>query len=161
MGTSRADMGTSREELLAGLREAGRVHSNAAVMYHAAISARMGLSAVEEKTLDLLQRSGALSAGELRELTGLAPASVTGLIDRLERKGFARRAKDPQDGRRVNIEVDPGAEARFAPLFAPFAAQLGDLYAEYSDSELAVVLDFLHRSARIQREATRTLTDQE
>ncbi|GCB46165.1 MarR family winged helix-turn-helix transcriptional regulator [Streptomyces sp. NL15-2K] len=154
-------MGPSREELLAELGEAGRVHSNAAVMYHAAISARMGLSAVEEKTLDLLQRSGALSAGELGELTGLAPASVSGLIDRLERKGFARRVKDPKDRRRVNVEIDPATNARFAPLFAPFAAQLADLYAEHSDAELALILDFLHRSAQIQREATRALTEQE
>ncbi|MFD4973938.1 MarR family winged helix-turn-helix transcriptional regulator [Streptomyces sp. NPDC058424] len=154
-------VGPSREELLAELGEAGRVHSNAAVMYHAAISARMGLSTVEEKTLDLLQRSGALSAGELGELTGLAPASVTGLIDRLERKGFARRVKDPQDRRRVNVEIDPATNAQFAPLFASFAAQLADLYAEYSDAELAVILDFLHRSAQIQREATRALTEQE
>ncbi|MFF8844319.1 MarR family winged helix-turn-helix transcriptional regulator [Streptomyces sp. NPDC015127] len=154
-------MGLSREELLSGLGEAGRVHSNAAVMYHAAVSARVGLSAVEEKTLDLLQRSGALSAGELADLTGLAPASVTGLVNRLERKGFARRVRDSQDGRRVNVEVDPGAEARFAPLFAAFAAQLGELYENYSDAELAVILDFLHRSARIQREATRALTEEE
>lgn len=121
----------------------------------------MSLSAVEEKTLDLLQRSGPLSAGELGELNGLVPASVTGLIDRLERKGFARRVKDPQDRRRVNVEVDAGVEERFAPLFAPFAAQLAELYAEYSDAELAVILDFLQRSAEIQREATRTLTEQE
>lgn len=152
---------TSRDELLAGLREAGRAHSNAAVMYHAAVSARMDLSPVEEKTLDLLQRSGALSAGELGELTGLAPASVTGLVDRLERKGFARRVRDPQDGRRVNVEADPGIEGRFAPLFAPFAAELDGLYARYSDTELAVILDFLHRSADIQREATRALTEPE
>ncbi|MFF7366957.1 MarR family winged helix-turn-helix transcriptional regulator [Streptomyces tricolor] len=137
------------------------MHSNAAVMYHAAISARMGLSPVEEKTLDLLQRSGALSAGELGEVTGLAPASVSGLIDRLERKGFARRVKDPQDRRRVNVEIDPGVETRFTPLFAPFAARMADLYAEYSDTELTVILDFLHRSAGIQREATRALAEQE
>ncbi|MDT0343678.1 MarR family winged helix-turn-helix transcriptional regulator [Streptomyces litchfieldiae] len=153
-------MGLSREELLAELRDAGRVHSNAAVMYHAAISARMDLSAVEEKTLDLLQRSGALSAGELAELTGLAPASVSGLIDRLERKGFARRGKDPQDRRRVNVEIDPGTHARFAPLFEPFAAQLAELYEEYTDAELAVILGFLRRSAVIQREATRALREE-
>lgn len=154
-------MGPSREELLTELGEAGRAHSNAAVMYHAAISARMGLSPVEEKTLDLLQRSGSLSAGDLRELTGLAPASVTGLIDRLERKGFARRVRNPQDGRRVHVETVPGVEQRFEPLFAAFAARLADLYTEYTDAELAVILDFLHRSARIQREATHALTDEE
>lgn len=153
-------MGPSREELLAELGAAGRAHSNAAVMYHAAISARMGLSAVEEKTIDLLQRSGPLSAGELVELTGLAPASVSGLVDRLEQKGFARRVKDPKDRRRVHVEIDPTVDARFAPLFAPFAARLADLYAEYSDAELRLILDFLRRSAEIQREATRALTEQ-
>ncbi|MFI8826171.1 MarR family winged helix-turn-helix transcriptional regulator [Streptomyces sp. NPDC053431] len=152
-------MERSRGELLVELGEAGRDHSNAAVMYHAAISARMGLSPVEEKTLDLLQRSGALSAGELGERTGLAPASVSGLVDRLERKGFARRVKDPQDRRRTNVEIDPSIEGRLAPLFAPFAAKLADLYADYSDADLAVILDFLHRSAGIQREATRALTE--
>jgi DNA-binding MarR family transcriptional regulator len=150
-------MRQSREELLAELGDAGRVHSNAAVMYHAAVSARMGLSAVEEKTLDLLQRSGPISPGELGELTGLAPASVSGLIDRLERKGFARRVKASQDRRRVHVEIDPSTEARFGPLFAPFAMKLAALYEEYSDVELAVILDFLRRSARIQREATLTL----
>jgi DNA-binding MarR family transcriptional regulator len=152
-------MPESREELLAQLEEAGRAHSNAAVMYHAAISARMGLSAVEEKTLDLLQRAGGLSAGELAELTGLAPASVTGLINRLEQKGFARRVKDPRDGRRVNVEIADGAEEGFLPLFAPFAARMAGLYATYSEAELAVILDFLRRSARTQQEATHALTE--
>jgi DNA-binding MarR family transcriptional regulator len=86
---------------------------------------------------------------------------VSGLIDRLERKGFARRVKASQDRRRVHVEIDPGTESRFGPLFAPFAMKLADLYAEYSDEELTVILDFLHRSARIQREATLALRNQD
>ncbi|HCT79284.1 MAG TPA: MarR family transcriptional regulator [Micromonosporaceae bacterium] len=147
-----------RETILADLHTAGRVHSNAAVMYHAAVSTRMGLSTVEEKTLDLLQRSGDLTAGEITTQTGLAPASVTGLIDRLEAKGFARRVKDPQDGRRVKVQIDPGLESRFAPLFAPFGEKLATLYADYSTEELAVILDFLGRSAKLQLDAARTLS---
>ncbi|KUL42123.1 hypothetical protein ADL12_10100, partial [Streptomyces regalis] len=56
--------------------------------------------------------------------------------------------KDPQDGRRVNVEADPGMEERFAPLFTAFAAQLADLYAEYSDAYLAVILAHLVPTAR-------------
>jgi len=41
-----------RGELLAALHQAGREHSNAAVMFHAAVGARMGLGMTEEKTLD-------------------------------------------------------------------------------------------------------------
>lgn len=154
-------MARSRRELIAALEVAGRAHSNAAVLYHAAVSARMGLSPVEEKTLDLLQREGPLSAGKLAELTGLAPPSVTGLINRLESKGFARRARDSQDKRRVTVEIDPATIERFEPVFAPFGARLAELYAEYDDARLAVILDFLDRSARIQREAMHALTAQD
>jgi MarR family len=52
----------------------------AAVMFHAALSARLGLSATEEKALDLLDRFGPLTARQLAERSGLAPASVTGLV---------------------------------------------------------------------------------
>lgn len=151
----------SRQKLVAALDTAGREHSNVAVLYHAAVSARMGLSAVEEKALDLLQREGPLSAGRLAELTGLAPPSVTGLINRLERKGFARRVPDTQDKRRIAVEIAPDATERFEPLFAPFGAEMAKLYAGYDDDQLAVILDFLDRSAHIQREAMRALTTQD
>jgi DNA-binding MarR family transcriptional regulator len=49
-------------------------------MFHATLSARLGLSATEEKALDLLDRFGPLTARQLAERSGLAPASVTGLV---------------------------------------------------------------------------------
>src|SRR3712207_9587219 len=66
------------------------------------VAARQGLSASEEKALDLLERAGPLTAGELARQTGLAPASVTGVVNRLERKGFARRIPNPDDRRSVD-----------------------------------------------------------
>jgi DNA-binding MarR family transcriptional regulator len=143
-----------RSELLAALHQAGREHSNAAVMFHAAVGARMGLGLTEEKTLDLLEREAALTVGEIAARTGLAPASVSGLIDRLERKGFVRRVRDRADGRRVIVEIDREHVASFGALFATFVAGLEALYAGYSDEQLEVILDFLRRSAAIQREAT-------
>src|SRR5215208_4255523 len=95
-----------RAELLESLALAGRASSVATVMFHTAVAARQGLNATEEKALDLLERSGPLTAGELARQTGLAPASVTGLITRLERKGLARRAPNPDDRRSVLVEAD-------------------------------------------------------
>ncbi|WP_371576902.1 MarR family transcriptional regulator [Streptomyces sp. NBC_01314] len=147
-----------RGELLAALHRAGREHSNAAVMFHAAVGARMGLGLTEEKTLDLLERERALTAGEIAARTGLAPASVSGLIDRLERKGFVRRVRDRDDGRRVIVEIDQEHVASFGDLFATFVAGLEALYADYSEEQLGLILDFLLRSATIQREATSEVT---
>ncbi|MBP2320380.1 DNA-binding MarR family transcriptional regulator [Kibdelosporangium banguiense] len=149
-----------RGELLAALHHAGRENSNAAVMFHAAIGARMGLGMTEEKTLDLLEREGPLTAGELTAHTGLAPASVSGLIDRLERKGFVRRVRDREDGRRVIVEINQEHVASFGVLFNTFVAGLEALYAGYTDEQLALILDFLRRSAAVQRDATGELTGQ-
>jgi DNA-binding MarR family transcriptional regulator len=131
-------------------------------MFHTAVAARQGLSASEEKALDLLERSGPLTAGELARQSGLAPASVTGLINRLEQKGFARRIQHPSDRRSILVEADvERMYARVAPLFAEWARSLQELYAGYSDEQLEVILHFLTEAARRQQEATTHLTGDE
>jgi DNA-binding MarR family transcriptional regulator len=148
-----------RARLLAELETAGRALSTAAVMFHTALSAELGLSASEEKALDLLDRLGPLTAKQLAQHSGLAPASVTGLVDRLERKGFASREPDPTDGRRVLIKTSPDRLAPLSSLFADWAARLDELYATYSDRELETILDFLTAATQLQRDATARLGD--
>jgi DNA-binding MarR family transcriptional regulator len=149
-----------RAELLEQLALAGRASSAATVMFHTAVAARQGLSASEEKALDLLERSGPLTAGELARQSGLAPASVTALINRLEAKGFARRVQHPSDRRSVLVEVDhERVYATVAPLFADWVGSLQELYAGYTDEQLEVILHFLNEAARRQREATARLTE--
>jgi DNA-binding MarR family transcriptional regulator len=151
-----------RSELLEQLAMAGRASSVATVMFHTAVAAKQGLSASEEKALDLLERSGPLTAGELARQSGLAPASVTGLINRLEQKGFARRIQNPSDRRSILVEVDvERISARVAPLFANWVRSLEELYAGYSDEQLEVILHFLTEAARRQQEATTRLTGDE
>ena len=148
-----------RAELLQQLELAGRASSVATVMFHTTVAARQGLSASEEKALDLLERSGPLTAGELARQSGLAPASVTGLINRLEHKGFARRVQNPSDRRSILVEADvERMYARVAPLFADWTRALEELYAVYSDEQLEVILHFLTEAARRQQEATARLT---
>ncbi|MEU5860227.1 MULTISPECIES: MarR family winged helix-turn-helix transcriptional regulator [unclassified Nonomuraea] len=143
--------------MLDELVEAGRESSNAAVMYHSAMGERLGLGMTEEKTLDLLQRLGPLTAGELSQHTGLAPASVSGLIDRLEAKWLVRRVRDTKDRRRVIVEINWERLAGFGELFEPFVAAMSGLYDRYTDEELALIVDFLRRSTALQREATTEL----
>src|SRR5215813_11735666 len=112
---SRERLGSNaaRRQLLDALFTAGREVSAAAVMFHTALAARQGLSATEEKALDLLDRYGPLTGRQLAERSGLAPASVTSLVDRLEAKGYARRTRNPADGRSVLIETTPERLAEF------------------------------------------------
>ena len=80
------------------------------VVMSAAIAKSVGLSPTDLEVLGTIQQHGPLSAGRVGELTGLSPAAVTGLIDRLERSGVARRRADPYDRRRVLVEMAPGGQ---------------------------------------------------
>jgi DNA-binding MarR family transcriptional regulator len=158
----RHDGSERRRALLRELGLAGRAMSAATVMFHATVAARQGLSMTEEKALDLLERFGPLTAGELAKRAGLAPASVTGLINRLEAKGFARRIANPSDRRSILVEVDAErVYAAMTPLFSDWVRSLEELYAGYSDRELELILHFLTEVARRQQEATARLTADE
>jgi DNA-binding MarR family transcriptional regulator len=148
-----------RAELLEELAQAGRAMSAATVMFHATVAGLQGLSATEEKALDLLERFGPMTAGELAKRSGLAPASVTGLVNRLERKGFARRVAHPSDRRSVLVEVDAErVYAAMAPLFTDWVGSLLELYEGYTDEQLELILHFLNEVARRQQAATARLT---
>jgi DNA-binding MarR family transcriptional regulator len=147
----------SRTELLARLRRAGREHSDATVVFHSTLAARLGLHPTDYKALGLLDRLGPLSAGDLGRHTGLAPASVTNLIDRLAAKGFLRREADPADRRRVLLHAEVG-ELTDNEFFASWQRSATQLWQRYSDTELAVILDYLADTAERLRKRTETVT---
>ncbi|MFF7975433.1 MarR family transcriptional regulator [Streptomyces sp. NPDC007905] len=147
-----------RAETLQQLMDVGRNHSAVTVMFHSAVAAKQGLNATEEKTLDYLQRQGPLTAKDLAELTGLAPASVTGLLDRLEGKGFVRRVKHPTDKRRVLVELNQEKIAELAVFFEDWARDVVEACEEFSTEELRTVIRFLSVMSERQRAAAARLT---
>lgn len=143
---------------MAGTLAAGRELSTAAVMFHTAVGALAGLSVTETKALEVIHRAGPLTPADLARHTGLAPASVTALLDRLERKQVARRVRHPTDGRRALVEIDPGHLARQQEVFADLVHRLEALAADFDEAELAAVVRYLRAAAAAQTEATRRLT---
>ncbi|MCX4524285.1 MarR family transcriptional regulator [Streptomyces sp. NBC_01551] len=87
-----------------------------------------------------------LAAGDLAGLTNLTTGAVTGVLNRLERAGYAHRQPDPADRRRVRVVADPAAAARLVAVYEPFYARLGAVFAEYSPEEVAVIADWFGRA---------------
>jgi len=135
-----------REELLASLNDGFRQLSAATIMFHQAVADQLGMNITDHKCADLLARTGPITAGDLARRTGLTTGAITGVIDRLEREGFVRRARDPHDRRRVIVEpVVKRMEQVIAPLFASMGRSAAELCARYSTEELAVIHDFTTR----------------
>ncbi|MGY1633379.1 MarR family winged helix-turn-helix transcriptional regulator [Geodermatophilus sp. SYSU D01186] len=104
--------------------------------------------------MDAARRGQALTAGALGSAVELSSASVTALVDRLERVGHVRRVRDPEDRRRVALEISDEAMAAGAEYFGGLQRDLVGAMAGYSGEELAVVRRFLEEmTAVIERHA--------
>jgi DNA-binding MarR family transcriptional regulator len=137
---------TNRRALEAALEAAMRDVSGHGVLYSQAVAAHLRMNSTDLECLDHVVQRGALTAGDLARLTGLTTGAITGVIDRLEHAGFARRARVEGDRRKVRVEVAPHALERIAPLYEPMRRGALRALARYRPAELALLLDFLIRA---------------
>jgi DNA-binding MarR family transcriptional regulator len=121
-----------------------REHSALTVMFHTKVAGQMGLSATDEKCLDLAMRAeGPVTAGRIAELSGLSTGAVTGVIDRLERAGYVRRVRDPHDRRKVLVQVEVGDLEKFGQIFEVARQSMIEVLGHFDDAELEVIERYL------------------
>ncbi len=117
--------------------------------YDEAVCEAVGINRTDARCLDLLEQEGRVTAGRLAKLAGLTTGAMTTVLDRLERAGYARRVRDADDRRRVLVELTEEARRDLWPYYEPLARLSEQLFARYSDQELALVLDFLQTGASL------------
>ena len=71
-----------------------RASQTATEMLDSSVADYLGIDRSAYRALDILDQEGPLSAGQLAERARLSPAAITALLDRLEEKGLAQRARD-------------------------------------------------------------------
>jgi DNA-binding MarR family transcriptional regulator len=115
------------------------------VLHNYETAEAVGLNPRDMQAIHLLQLRGPMTPGELGRAVGIASASTTALVDRLENAGYARRERDPEDRRKVVVSL---VEARLtrdlAPRYARQAEQLELALAQFSPAELRTIGNFLH-----------------
>lgn len=103
------------------------------------------VSAAGGLVLGQLRDHGAMSPSELGDRLIVTRATVTGLVDSLERRGFVRRSANPADRRSLLVEITPmGLEVVQqvrAIIHRNETAWMGVL----SDAEIQAYLGLLHR----------------
>lgn len=136
----------SRDELVAALNRAMRDASGQGVLYSQAVAQRLGVNSTDLECLDIIVMRGPVTAGELARATGLTTGAITGVIDRLDRAGFAMRERDAADRRKVLVAALPAVERRVVPLFKPMEHATLSALSAYDDKELALLLNFFVRA---------------
>lgn len=132
-----------KPDLIQELISALRLASVNFVMFSQAISDKVGINSTDNECLDLLQLRGSATAGELAKLTGLTSGSITALIDRLEKAGYAKRKFDQDDRRKVVVVPNLGKINReISPYPAALGARVVSQLEKYSERELKFLLNF-------------------
>ena len=143
-----------RADLLDELARELRQFSGLSASYFRAAAARGGMTATDMQVIDSLAITGPTTAGQLANLTGLTTGAITGMLNRLEEAGVVRRERDPEDGRRVIVQLVPGQEdgESSGSSVDSIGTAWGDLAARYDDGQLALLVDFLKHGNAIARE---------
>lgn len=136
----------SRTDLLKQLDETLRKVGAQSVLLSDTVAKLVGLNSTDLECLDLLDMAGATTAGRLAQHAGLTTGAMTAVIDRLERAGFVRRLRDPQDRRCVRVEALPRTFRQIAALYQRLAEGTARLHEEYDDRQLAIVVGYLTRA---------------
>jgi DNA-binding MarR family transcriptional regulator len=112
-----------------------------------AVGARVELRGPDLEILDLVARYGPLSPSEVAASTGVHPATLTGIVDRLEQAGWLIRVSDPADRRRVRLEARRERGPELARLYGPMNRSLSEICSALTVEELVAVRDFLRDAA--------------
>jgi DNA-binding MarR family transcriptional regulator len=136
----------TRPELLKKIDEMLRKVSAQSVLISDLVAGLVGLNSTDLECLDLLLLAGPTTAGKLAEHTGLTSGATTAVIDRLERAGLVTRRRDHEDRRRVLVEIVHSGIERIAPFYAPIAEKMKQLNRQFTDAELAAVVDYMTKA---------------
>jgi DNA-binding MarR family transcriptional regulator len=101
--------------------------------------ADLGLSAAEVNALACFDGREAVSVRELVTATAQRPSTLTGVLDRLERRGLIERGPNPADRRSVLVGLTPEGRRDAARVGVAFTALEERLPAAEARRLLAVL----------------------
>jgi predicted transcriptional regulator len=137
----------------------GHELSNAIVFFHQAVAAHLGMNAAEWKCLGLLSQHGPSTASRLAELSGFTTGAITGIVDRLEQAGYARREPNPADRRSVIVQPLhlKDMQQRISPIFQSLSSAMATVTSRYTAGELKAIGSFFAETIEVLRVQTSKL----
>ncbi len=112
-------------------------------LYSDGVGHDLGLHRSDLMAMNLMSQSAqhgtSMTPTDISKKMSLSAAAVTALVDRLERVGHLVRHPDPDDGRRVRLNVSKQAETVSRRMFRPLNAGLNEAMLAYTDEELELV----------------------
>jgi DNA-binding MarR family transcriptional regulator len=97
---------TTEDQILASLRRIARCID----LHSRRLTEEIGLTGPQLAVLREANRSRPLCIGELARASHLSQPTVTGILDRLEKRGLVERVRAQHDRRTVNVNATPAGQ---------------------------------------------------
>ena len=131
------------DQVLISLRQIIR----ATDLYSRQLNKTVGLTAPQLLILRSILDLGAISISQLSREVSLSQATVTTIIDRLEKRGLVTRHRSNQDRRVVHATLTDEGEAMVSKAPAPLQDTFGRRFAALQDWEQSMIVAALQRVA--------------
>ena len=134
-----------RQKLIEAFGHEGRKVGSMSLILNHLVADRLGVSQREWEVIDILDWTGPITAGRLAELMSVTTGAVTGVVDRLAEKGMVTRKRDPEDRRKVIIDLRREKLEPVGEQYHPLIEGMTRLVNSMSTAELESVSIFMRR----------------
>ncbi len=135
----------SIEEVLVALRRVIR----ATDLYSKRLAKTTGLTAPQMLLLRTIRDNGEVIIGELAQEMSLSQATVTTILDRLEKRDLVYRLRSKQDKRKVHAYLTDQALAVLKKEPIPLQEQFDQQFNDLHDWEKTMIISSLQRVAKM------------
>ena len=159
ISSENSDVKGRRGPLITGIKDGLREVGIQLSLLNHRVGARLELRDVDLDCLNLIHQHGPISPSALARRAGLHPATMTGVLDRLERHGWVARDRDPDDRRAVLVQARRERNSELFGLLSGMNDAMSGILAQYDQAELKLLADFLRRTADAGRTASDELAE--
>ena len=105
-------------------------------------ASKAGITVPQRIVMHQLFKLGPLSVKELSQKVGLTHSTISGIVDRLERKGMAARFQDPEDRRFTKVTVSENVKNYLQNQHPRHLFEfMMDVFKDASVEEQRIILD--------------------
>jgi DNA-binding MarR family transcriptional regulator len=100
---------------------------------------RLGISMAQLHVMHMLEGHGELAMSRLADMLDVSFSAATGLVDRVEERGFVERIRVPEDRRVVLVRITPAGRQMLDDVELVRAALIERVLDQLDDRQLAGV----------------------
>lgn len=130
--------------LLRDIREVGAA-------FEAHLGSELTVNPTDLEAMEHLIQDGPLTPTELSRRLDVSTAATTTIIDRLTAVGHVSRIPHPTDRRGILVVPAPASVERAMGTIMPMILGIDRVLASFSDTEKAVITDYLSRVVEVYR----------